>query len=155
VIVDASLVIDAVADPGPRGVVARRALADHVASEPLVAPGHFAIELMSGLRAAANRPGHPLTAEDVDTALSDAQSLEITIEATPWADVHRAWELARGLLRYPDGIYVAAAERHAVALITSDARIGRSGAHVRTEIITVVPDDDWDTQRGTNEAPGL
>ena len=154
-IVDASLVIDAVADPGPRGVVARRGLADHAASEPLVAPGHFAIELMSGLRAAANRPGHPLTAEDVDTALSDAQSLEITIEATPWADVHRAWELARGSLRYPDGIYVAAAERHAVALITSDARIGRSGAQVRTEIITVVPDDDWDTQRGTNEAPGL
>ncbi len=108
---------------------------------------------MSGLRAAANRPGHPLTAEDVDTALSDAQSLEITIEATPWADVHRAWELARGALRYPDGIYVAAAERHAVALITSDARIGRSGAQVRTEIITVVQADDWDTRARNERSP--
>lgn len=136
-IIDASLVIDAVADAGARGNAARRALADHPASEPLLAPGHFAFEIMSGLRAAANRPGHPFRAEDIEQALLDAASFEITIEATPWADVHRAWTLAQASLGYPDAIYVAAAERHRVAFLTCDSRIERSGAPMRCEIVTV------------------
>jgi hypothetical protein len=36
-IVDASVVIDAVTDAGPRGLAGRQALADHPASEPLLA----------------------------------------------------------------------------------------------------------------------
>lgn len=108
-IVDALLVIDAVADSGPRGVAARTALAAMPAAEPLIAPGHFAFEIMSGLGAAGNRPGHPLRSVDIALALQDAESFEITIEATPWSDVRRAWDLARGSLRYADAIYVAAA----------------------------------------------
>jgi hypothetical protein len=50
---------------------------------------------MSGLRAAANRPGHPLQPADLEQALLDAESLEIAIDATPLADVHRAWALAQ------------------------------------------------------------
>lgn len=92
---------------------------------------------MSGLRAAANRPEHPLQAADLTQALRDAESFEVLIEATPWADVHRAWTLARGSLRYADAIYVAATERHGTALLTADARIARSGAPVNCEIITV------------------
>lgn len=146
-IVDASLVIDAVADAGARGNAAREALAGHPATEPLLAPGHFAFEIMSGLRAAANRPGHPFQAEDIDQALLDAESFEITMQATPWADVYRAWALAQGSLRYPDAIYVAAAERHGVALLTSDARIERSGAPMRCQVITVPPRPASDHQR--------
>ena len=138
-IVDASLVIDAVADPGPRGVAARDALAAQPAAEPLVAPGHFAFEIMSGLRAAANRPGHPLQPADAAQALRDAESFGIKIEATLWPDVHRAWTLAEASLGYADAIYVAAAERHGTALLTADARIERSGAPVRCRIITVRP----------------
>jgi hypothetical protein len=40
VIVDASLIIDAVADAGPLGAAARDALGDLPALEPLLAPGH-------------------------------------------------------------------------------------------------------------------
>ncbi len=138
-IVDASLVIDAVADPGPRGVAARDALAAQPAAEPLVAPGHFAFEVMSGLKAAANRPNHPFQPADVAQALQDAESFEIAVEATPWADVHRAWTLAERSLRYADAVYVAAAERHGTALLTADARIERSGAPVSCKIITVGP----------------
>ena len=138
-IVDASLVIDVVADSGPRGIAARDALAVLPAAEPLSAPGHFAIEIMSGLRAAANRPDHPLRSQDLAPALRDAESLEIVIEATPWVDVHRAWQLAQGSLRYADAIYVAAAERLETALLTADARIERSGASIRCEIVTVPP----------------
>lgn len=138
-IVDASVIIDAVADAGPRGEAARQALADHPALERLLAPGHFAFEVMSGLRAAANRPGHPFHADDIEQALLDAESFEITIEATTWADVHRAWTLAKASLRYPDAIYIAAAERHETALLTSDMRIERSGAPIRCDVTTVRP----------------
>lgn len=137
-IIDASLVIDAVADPGPRGIAAREALASLPAAERLTAPGHFAFEIMSGLRAAANRPHHPLRTGDLAQALRDAEAFEILIEATPWGDVHRAWTLAGGL-RYADAIYVATAERHGTALLTADARIERSGAPIGCRVITVVP----------------
>ncbi len=136
-IVDASLVIDAVADSGSRGIAARDALADQPAAEPLIAPGHFAVEVMSGLWAAANRPSHPLQPADLAPALRDAEAFEILIEATSWTDVHRAWALALGSLRYADAIYVAAAERHATALLTADTRIERSGAPIGCRIITV------------------
>lgn len=138
-IVDASIIIDAVADSGPRGIAARDVLAAQPAAEPLLAPGHFAFEVMSGLKAAANRTDHPFQTADLAQALLDAESFEIVIEATPWIDVHRAWALADGSLRYADAIYVAAAERHATALLTADARIGRSGALIRCEMITVQP----------------
>lgn len=138
-IVDASLVIDAIADSGPRGTAAREALAAQPAAEPLIAPGHFAFEFMSGLRAAANRPEHPLREDDLTQALQDAEALEIEIEAIPWPDLHRAWVLAQASLRYADAIYVAAAERHHTALITADARIERSGVSMTCQIITVAP----------------
>jgi predicted nucleic acid-binding protein len=142
VIVDASLIIDAVADPGPRGIAARGVLAAQPAAEPLCAPGHFAVEVMSGLNAAANRPHHPFQSADLTQALQDAESFEILIEATPWVDVHRASTLASGSLRYADAIYVAAAERHRTALLTADARIERAGASISCEIITVVPTEE-------------
>ncbi len=138
-IVDASLVIDIVADPGSRGDAARAALAAVPATEKLLAPGHFAFEVMSGLGAAAHRPSHPLQPADLAAALQDAAALEIQIEGTPWSDVDRAWTLAQGSLRYADAIYVAAAERHGTALLTADSQIERSGALIRCEIITIQP----------------
>lgn len=138
-IVDASLVIDVVADPGPRGVAARAALAAVPATDELIAPGHFAFEVMSGLAAAANRPNHPFHRADLAPALQSAEALEIVIEATPWPDVRRAWELAQGSLRYADAVYVAAAERHGTALLTADSQIERSGALIKCEVITVRP----------------
>lgn len=92
---------------------------------------------MSGLKAAANQPNHPFQPDQIVQALRDTEAFEIGIEATPWADVRRAWELAKGSLRYADALYVAAAERYESVLLTVDGRIGRSGALVRYEIITV------------------
>lgn len=139
-IVDASVVIDAVADPEPRGTAARAALAGQPPAVPLIAPGHFAFEIMSGLNAAARRPGHPLGIEDVTIALRDAEAFGILIEATPWTDVRRAWELCQGSLRFADALYVATAERHETALLTADARIERSGAAIDCTITTVSDD---------------
>ncbi|WP_026819962.1 PIN domain-containing protein [Arthrobacter castelli] len=138
-IVDASLVIDVVADPGSRGEAARAALAAVPATDQLFAPGHFACEVMSGLGAAANRPNHPFQPADLGAALQGAEALEIAIEATSWSDVRRAWDLAHGSLRYADAVYVAAAERHGTALLTADTRIEQSGALIECEVITVRP----------------
>ena len=145
-IVDASVIIDAVADSGRRGEAARAALADQPPSESLLAPGHFAFEILSGFRAAANRPGHPMAEADVAQALADAEAFEIAIEATPWNDIHRAWTLAQGSLRFTDAIYVAAAERQRTALLTADARIERSGAPITCPIMTVRPTGPTPTQ---------
>ncbi|MGL4743467.1 MAG: type II toxin-antitoxin system VapC family toxin [Dermatophilaceae bacterium] len=136
-IVDASVVIDAVCDPGARGEAARDALAEQPPSEPLIAPGLLAVEVMSGLRAAANRPGHPFDADEIPLALQEAEAYGIHLEATPWSDVRRAWELSRSSLRYANGVYVAAAERHRTPLLTADARIDRSGAPLRCVVLTV------------------
>jgi predicted nucleic acid-binding protein len=141
-IVDASLIIDAVADPGPRGAAARASLAAVPAAESLLAPGHFAFEMMSGLGAAAHRPQHPLQPADLARTLDVAQALGIAIEATPWSDVRRAWNLGQGSLRYADAIYVAAAERQGTALLTADSQIDRSGARIGCQIITVRPADE-------------
>lgn len=138
-IVDASVVIDAVADPGARGAAARAALSAVPATEPLLAPGHFAVEVMAGMRAAASRSNHPLAVSELPEALDDTEALGVVVEATPWSDVRRGWELAQGSLSVAAAVYVAAAERHHMALLTADTRIERSGASINCQIITVTP----------------
>jgi predicted nucleic acid-binding protein len=140
VIVDASAVIDAVADPGPRGAAVRAALAAVPPDEPLSAPGHLAFEVLSGLSAAAKRPDHPLTPEEVPVALADAAALGIAIEATPWSDVQRGWELSLGSLRYAGAVYIAAAERTGQPLLTTDTRIEGSGARTTCRVVTIRPE---------------
>lgn len=152
-IVDASVVIDAVADDGARGKAARDALASQPAAEPLLAPGHFAFEIMSGLKAAANRPGHPFRPEEIEQALVDAERLEICIESVSWSDVRRSWELAHASLRYADAVYVATAERHETSLLTVDSRIARSGAPIQCGIVTVDPVEGLITHRYPSVPP--
>lgn len=141
-IVDASVVVDAICDPGPRGEAARGAVGGQPVFEPLIAPGHFAVEVMSALRAAANRPTHPFQPADIPGALEEAEGYGIHVESTPWGDIRRAWVLSEQSLRYTDAVYVATAERHEAILLTTDARIERSGADIRCRVLTVAPPDD-------------
>lgn len=135
-IIDASVIVDVVADGGARGEAADEALSRLPASEPLVAPGHFAFELMSGLNAVARRPGHDFSGREIEAAIAHAEGLGIEIEPIPWADVTRAWKLS-GSLRFSDALYVAAAERRGTGLLTSDRRISRSGARFTCPVVTV------------------
>ncbi|MCO7221069.1 type II toxin-antitoxin system VapC family toxin [Klenkia sp. PcliD-1-E] len=136
-IVDASVLVDALAGSAERSDAARRALAGVPPGEPLLAPGLVTVEVLAGLRSCASDASNAFTGDDVPRALDEVADYGIAIEATPWADVRRAHELSLGSLRYTDGLYVAAAERHRTALLTSDARIGRSGAPVRCAVVTV------------------
>jgi hypothetical protein len=87
----------------------------------------------------ANRPSHPLLPDQVEQALLDADALEITIEATPWPMSGAPGPLPGHLCAIPTRF--TSAERHDMALLTSDARIERSGAPTRCPIITVQPKD--------------
>jgi predicted nucleic acid-binding protein len=136
VIVDASVIVDALTDELERGAAARESLSRISDSEALIAPAHFAIELMSGLRAVAKRPGRLFSLDDVPRALAHAGSLGIDVEPTPWGDISRAWELS-GSLRFTDALYVASAERHDTAFLTCDMRIARSGAPFTCPVLTV------------------
>jgi len=137
VISGASVAVDAVSDPGARGQVARTAIADIAPPEKLTAPGHFAIEVLSALVAIAGRPAVGFVEDDIPLALDTLSRLGIEIEATPWPDVRRAWELSRGSVRYSDALYLAAAERTNALLLTSDGRLARSGADVACQIRTL------------------
>lgn len=76
---------------------------------------------------------------ELQNGRAHTKALEIDFQATPWDDVRPGREPARTSLRFVDAIHVAAAERHGTGLLTSDARIGRSGAPLSCPIITVSP----------------
>jgi predicted nucleic acid-binding protein len=139
VIVDASALIDAVADSGARGAAARRALSQQ--GERLSAPGLLAVEVLAGLRRLAADDAADFHDDDIPAALEDAEGFGVEIEGTPWSDVRRAWELSAGSVRYTDGVYIAHAERSARPLLTSDGRLSRSGAKVHCTIIHLDPAD--------------
>lgn len=136
-IVDASVAVDAVTDSGERGRAARAALRAVPAADRLLAPGHFAVEVLAALKYLADRESTGFVAADIPSSLSFVEGLGISLEATPWADVQRAWRLS-GSLRYTDGIYVAAAERHRMDLLTADRKIATSGAPFNCTIVTIL-----------------
>lgn len=132
-IVDTSVIVDAVTDAGERGAAARREL-----SEPGVswrAPGLLAVEVLSALRRLALDDSVDFAADDIARALDEAEGYGIHIDPIPWYDVRRAWDLSLGSVRYADGVFVAAAERQGMTLITADGRLARSGALVRCPIV--------------------
>ncbi len=132
-IVDTSVLVDALADSGPRGVAARRALSQPGAQ--LAAPGLLAVEVLSALRRLAIDSAADFTDEDIEPALLEAEMYGVRIEGTTWEDVRRAWQLAQGSVRYTDGVFVAHAERTNRPLVTADGRLGRSRANIRCTII--------------------
>lgn len=138
-IVDTSVLIDAVTDPGEQGDAARRALGERVPTEPLRAPGHLAVEVLSALRAVSRRPRTHLIPADIPAVLRLAERYGIVLDAVHWDDVHRAHELSAGSLRFEDGLFIAMAERTQTVLLTSDVRMTRSGARVRCTFCTVRP----------------
>ncbi|HWL44715.1 MAG TPA: type II toxin-antitoxin system VapC family toxin [Ilumatobacter sp.] len=132
-IVDTSALVDAITDSGARGAAARAALSQP--GDRLFAPGLLAVEVLSALRRLAADVSADFDLADIPSALLDAEQYGIEIEGTPWPDVHRAWELAQGSIRYSDGVFIAAAERTDRPLLTSDGRLARSRAPIHCDLI--------------------
>lgn len=115
IVVDASIVVTALADDGPDGDRVRARLR----GERLVAPHLIDIEVLSAWRRLA-------AAGDVDErrgalAMEDFRAIRLDrVRHVPL--MGRCWELRQNLTVY-DATYVALAEAMDVALLTADAKL--------------------------------
>lgn len=118
VVVDASVVVAALLDPGWLGVWAESLLA----SGPLAAPHLMPAEAANILRRSAL--AGEISADVASLAHEDLGSLRL--ELFPYAPcAARVWELRRNITAY-DAWYVALAETLGARLATLDARLGRA-----------------------------
>lgn len=117
-VVDASVVVAALADSGPTGSWAEA----QILRGPLVAPHLLPAEVANILRKTSI--GRGLTTEVATQAYSDF--LALPIELVPYAlFADRIWELKHTVSAY-DAWYVALAESLDAPLATLDARLARS-----------------------------
>jgi predicted nucleic acid-binding protein len=128
IVVDASVVGDALVVDGEAGAAAARALA---ADDTWAAPAHLTIEVLSVLRKHYLRGR--LSATRAGKALGALQLLEFErVDISLLLD--RIWELKENLSCY-DAAYVAAAELLEVPLLTGDIRL-TTAPGPRCQIIT-------------------
>jgi predicted nucleic acid-binding protein len=128
-VVDASVLVVALADDGPDGDDARRRLR----GERLTAPELIDLEVGSVLRR-QNRSGQ-IDDRRAEMALHDLAA--IPLQRAAHVDLlGRCWELRQNLTFY-DAAYVALAEALRVTLLTGDRRLTRAaGPFCRIEAIT-------------------
>jgi len=117
-VVDASVLVVALADDGPDGDRAR----DRLRGEDLAAPELVDLEVVSVLR--RQLAAGSLDARRAQLALADLADLPL--QRSPHATLlPRIWELRDNLSAY-DASYVALAERLDATLLTADVRLTRA-----------------------------
>lgn len=118
VVVDASVVVAALVDPGPVGVWAESVLV----SGPLAAPHLMPVEVANILRRSAL--AGDISADVASLAHEDLTSLRL--ELYPYAPcAPRVWEMRANVTAY-DAWYVALAETLGATMATLDARLSRA-----------------------------
>jgi predicted nucleic acid-binding protein len=118
IVVDASVVVTALADDGSDGDRAR----ERMRGERLVAPHLIDIEVTSAWRRLVSTGA--LDERRAALALGDLRALRIgRVPHGPLID--RCWQLRHNLTVY-DAAYVALAERTETLLLTADSRLGGS-----------------------------
>jgi predicted nucleic acid-binding protein len=129
IVVDASIVVAALADDDVHGRTARRRLGP----ERLAAPHLIDIEVVAAWRRLAG--AGQLGEQRVELARADLRALPI--ERVPHAPLfERIWELRSNLTAY-DAAYVALAETLGVPLLTVDAKLaGAPGPRCAIEVLT-------------------
>ncbi|MFG1918681.1 type II toxin-antitoxin system VapC family toxin [Micromonospora sp. NPDC048898] len=127
IVVDASVLADALIDDGPVGDAAR---AELIGDPHWAAPSHLLVEVMSVIRGKVlgGKLGLARAQEAIDTLPSlviDEVDIAVLLD--------RMWQLRGNVTAY-DAAYVAAAEMLACPLVTSDARLAKAGG-VRCEFL--------------------
>lgn len=117
IVLDASALVDVVTDQPERDVVLA------YLDQEVLAPGHQLAEVSSAV-VRLLRAGD-LTDAEAERALIDAASLSQRQVDVDDALLRRAFAL-RDSIRILDGLYVAVAERHGCALLTTDGRLARA-----------------------------
>jgi predicted nucleic acid-binding protein len=130
IVVDASVLADALIDDGPQGESAR---AELTSDSQWAAPAHLLVEVVSVIRGKVlgGKLGLVRAAEAIG-----ALSQLVVIEVGAGQLVDRMWELRGNLTAY-DAAYVAAAEMLGCPLITGDARLVKANG-VRC-VVRLVP----------------
>lgn len=126
IVVDASVLADALVDDGPVGDAAR---AELTRDPHWAAPGHLLVEVMSVIRGKilGGKLGLARAQEAIDT-LSSFVIDEVGVAQF----LDRMWQLRTNITAY-DAAYVATAELMACPLVTGDGRLAKANG-VRCEI---------------------
>jgi predicted nucleic acid-binding protein len=129
IVVDAGILVTALADDGPDGDLCRSRLA----GQPLAAPHLIDLEVGSVLRRLVRSGGVP----ERRARLALADLGDLPVERAPATRLlPRCWELRDNLTFY-DAAYVALAELLDVALLTADARLAHaSGPRCAIQVLT-------------------
>jgi predicted nucleic acid-binding protein len=116
IVVDASVMIDALTADGPSGRAARKAT---MADPHWIAPAHLVTEVTSGIRGLLR--GGKISARRADDAVQALAGAEIEL-AGMQAQLPWIWELRDNLTPY-DAAYIALAEAEGCVLVTGDGRL--------------------------------
>lgn len=128
IVVDASVIVTALADDGDDGDRARGRLRD----ERLAAPQLLDLEVVSAWRRMFAIGS--LDQRRVRLALEDLRQLRVD-RVSHLTLIPRCWELRNSLTVY-DAAYVALAEALGVSLLTADAKLASAhGARCRVEVL--------------------
>jgi predicted nucleic acid-binding protein len=129
IVVDASVIVTALADDGPDGDRARLRLR----GERLAAPHIVDLEVMSGWRRLA--AAGDLDERRATLAIEDLRALRLDrVAHEPLLE--RCWQLRSNLTTY-DAAYVALAELLDATLVTADRRLsGAPGTRCAIEVLT-------------------
>lgn len=133
IVVDASVVLHALADDGGGGVVARERLGRE---DGLAAPQLIDLEVASALRAYLRRGR--IGRHRAELALTDLGYLDLD----RWDHgglVRRVWALRDSVSAY-DAAYLALAEQLGCALLTADARLAKGAEHAKSPAAVEVLD---------------
>jgi predicted nucleic acid-binding protein len=131
IVVDASVLVNALTHDGPAGRAGRDLLSRDL---HWAAPEHLVVEIFSAVRGLHLRG--VITTERASDALDSLSQVAIeTVNARHL--LPRMWELRRNVSGY-DAAYVAAAESLRCPLVTADARLARVGA-LRCEVRLALP----------------
>ncbi len=129
IVVDASVLLDALLDDGDAGAAARAALGTDLR---WAAPPHLFVEVLSVTRRRLLRGG--ITRRRAEEAVAALGEMEVQW-VDPAAVVHRIWELRDNVTAF-DAAYVAAAEQLRCDLVTGDRRLA-AAAGVRCTVRVV------------------
>jgi predicted nucleic acid-binding protein len=116
IVIDASVMIDALTADGTSGRAARKA----TMSDPhWIAPAHLIAEVTSGIRGLLR--GRKISARRADDAVQALAVAEIEL-ANMQVQLPRMWELKDNVTPY-DAAYIALAETEGCPLVTADGRL--------------------------------